>query len=90
MTSPVERMVQKPLAEWGWRERWGARGAALLIGFLSVEVLFAAAWVVRGLHRPPSFLLHPWAVFMAGATLAAVEWKRRRCSKAHAGGHTPR
>jgi hypothetical protein len=90
MTSPIEHLARKPLADWGWRERWGARGAALLIGFFSVEVLFVAAWATRGIHHPPSFLLHLWAVLMAGGTLVMVEWKRRRCSKAHAGGPTPK
>ena len=90
MTSTVERVFRKPLADWGWRERWGVRSAALAIGSFSVEVLFVAAWMVRGFHRPPSFLLQPGAGLMAGVTLAAVEWKRRSRLKADAGGPTPR
>lgn len=88
MKSPWETLFRKPLADWTWRERWGLRGAALLIGFFSVEVLYVSAWALRGVYAPPSPLLHVWAVVMAGATTAAVEWKRRSRSKADGGAPT--
>lgn len=90
MRSFWEARFQKPLADWTWRERWLLRGGSLLTGFLSVEVLYVSAWVLRGMYAPPSILLHFWAVVMAGATAAAVEWKRRSRLKAGGGAPTPR
>lgn len=90
MTSFWETRFRKPLADWTWRERWGLRGAALLTGFLSVEVLYVSAWVLRGVYAPPSIALHVWAMVMAGTTATAVEWKRRSRLKADGGAPTPR
>lgn len=90
MMSFWELHFRKPLSEWAWRERWLLRGVALLTGFLSVELLYVSAWVLRGVYAPPSPALHLWAVLMAGVTAAAVEWKRRARLKEDGGAPTPR
>lgn len=81
MTRPMERLIQKPVAEWTARDCWMVRLAGGFIGFASLQVLIFGIWILHGYHQTPGARFQVFAIYFAALLVGMAEYKIRALRK---------